>query len=215
MLAENFNRLRQELGQVNLVVVSKYRTIEEIMQVYEFGQRLFAENRVQALLERREALPHDISWHLIGHLQTNKVKYIAPFIDMIQSVDTIRLLDEIDRQAANCQRTIDCLLQIHIADEETKFGMDKSYCIDVLEQEPLKRWPNIRLRGMMGMATNTDDMEKVKSEFADLKIFYDQCAATYFDLKFDTLSMGMSSDYKVAIECGSNLVRIGSKVFEP
>lgn len=214
MLAENITRLRQELGHVELVVVSKYRSIDEIKSVYDCGQRKFGENRVQALLERVEALPKDIEWHLIGHLQTNKVKYIAPMISMIQSVDSSRLLDEIDKQAARYKRKIDCLLQCHIAEEETKFGLNRLECIEILDSKPLEKWPHVQIRGLMGMATNTDDTNKIENEFKGLKSLFDELRATYKELNLDTLSMGMSSDYGIAVQQGSTLVRIGSKVFE-
>lgn len=215
MLAENISVLKQEIGQnVELVVVSKYRTIEEIKAVYETGQRLFAENRVQALLERYEALPKDIRWHLIGHLQSNKIKYIIPFIDCIQSVDSLKLLKEINRLAKVNSRKVDCLLQIHIAEEETKFGLDNNECKALISLYKLGGFENIRIRGLMGMATNTEDKTKVKKEFNSLKQLFEQMKSEFELTEFDTLSMGMSSDYKEAIECGSTMVRVGSKVFD-
>lgn len=214
MLAENINRLRQELGHAQLVVVSKNRSIREIKAVYDTGQRVFAENRVQALLERREALPEDISWHLIGHLQTNKVRYITPFVSCIQSIDSERLIEEIDRQAQKNDRLIDGLLQIYIADEDTKFGLDEAECMAIISQYVGGKWSHVRLRGLMGMATNTDDAEKIKSEFLKLRKLFDDIRQAYPQLNFDTVSMGMSSDYPLAVACGSTLVRIGSKVFE-
>jgi pyridoxal phosphate enzyme (YggS family) len=211
MIAENISGLKQEIGQnVQLIVVSKYRTIEEIKKAYEAGQRMFAENRVQALLERREALPADIVWHLIGHLQTNKVKYIAPFIACIQSIDSLALLELVNQQAAKNNRVIDCLLQVHIAVEETKFGLSETECKKIIQDAEDKGFSNVRIRGLMGMASNTDNLEQVKKEFLTLN-------QLYMELKelngFDTLSMGMSSDYQLAIACGSNMVRVGSKVF--
>jgi len=211
MIAENISGLKQELGRnAELVVVSKYRQTEEILEAYRSGQRLFAENRVQALLERAEVLPKDIVWHLIGHLQTNKVKYIAPFIACIQSVDSLKLLQTIHEQALKNGRVIDCLLQVHIAVEETKFGLNERECEAILQHQMLQPFAGVRIRGLMGMASNTADEAQVKREFSGLKSFYDSMK-TKFTL--DTLSMGMSSDYRIAVACGSNMVRVGSKVF--
>lgn len=211
MIAENISGLKQEIGQnVQLIVVSKYRTIEEITKAYAAGQRMFAENRVQALLERRDALPEDITWHLIGHLQSNKVKYIAPFISCIQSVDSLDLLELVNHQALKNKRIIDCLLQLHIAQEETKFGLSETECESLIETAKAKGLSNIRIKGLMGMASNTDNLQQVKDEFIRLSSFYTKLKE---ENSFDTLSMGMSSDYQLAIACGSNMVRVGSKVF--
>jgi pyridoxal phosphate enzyme (YggS family) len=214
MLAENITRLRQELGHAQLVVVSKYRSLDEIQAVYNEGQRVFAENRVQALLERWEALPKDIQWHLIGHLQTNKVKYILPFIQCIQSIDSVKLLDEIEKQALKHNRVVEGLLQMYIANEETKFGLDFDECHSLIKEYNNGRWPHVKINGLMGMATNTENIEQIRTEFKSLKHLFDELNESYPQLQLKTLSMGMSSDYKIAIECGSNLVRIGSKVFE-
>lgn len=209
MIAENISGLKQEIGQnVQLIVVSKYRTIEEIKEAYQAGQRLFAENRVQALLERKEALPDDIIWHLIGHLQSNKVKYIAPFISCIQSIDSLELLELLNQHAAKNGRTIDCLLQVHIAVEETKFGLSETECETLIAQA--KGLSNVKIKGLMGMASNTEDQEQVKKEFLSLQTLYNKLKE---ENNFDTLSMGMSGDYQLAIACGSNMVRVGSKVF--
>jgi len=209
MIAENISGLKQEIGQnVQLIVVSKYRTIEEITKAYAAGQRMFAENRVQALLERKEALPDDIVWHLIGHLQSNKVKYIAPFISCIQSIDSFELLTLVNQQAAKNGRTIDCLLQVHIAVEETKFGLSETECEALIEQA--KGLLNVKIKGLMGMASNTENQEQVKKEFLSLQTLYSKLKE---ENNFDTLSMGMSGDYQLAIACGSNMVRVGSKVF--
>lgn len=216
-IASNLNKIKSKLGIAKLVVVSKTRSIEELEAVYEAGYRTFAENRVQNLLERKEKLPTDIEWHLIGHLQTNKVKYIAPFIAMIQSVDSESLLIEINRQAAKNQRTLDVLLQVFIATEETKFGFSETEVLDILNRDFSNLYPNVKIRGLMGMASNTDNKEQVRQEFSTLHNFYLHCK-TLIEQKningFDTLSMGMSSDYLLAIEQGSNLVRIGSAIFE-
>lgn len=215
MLAENISGIKQEIGQnVQLVIVSKYRQISEIKKAYETGHRVFAENRVQSLLERREQLPQDIQWHLIGHLQTNKVKYIAPFIACIQSVDSLSLLSEINKHGAKNNRVIDCLLQIYIASEDTKFGLSEAECIDLLNSETYRDMKNVRIRGMMGMASNTSDLQLVEKEFKSLKLFFDQTKLNYNLEQFDVLSMGMSGDYALAIQCGSNMIRVGSKVFE-
>jgi pyridoxal phosphate enzyme (YggS family) len=215
MIVENIIGLQQEIGQnVTLVIVSKFRTVAEIREAYDAGHRSFAENRVQAMLERAEELPKDIQWHLIGHLQGNKVKYIVPFIYMIQSVDSLKLLNEINEQAIKNSTGIDCLLQIDIADEETKFGMSEHAARELLQSREFKMMRNVRIRGLMGMATNTDDMEKVRQEFTGLKKFFDELEAEFPLKEFNTLSMGMSGDYKVAVECGSNMVRVGSRVFQ-
>ena len=215
MLAENISGLKQEIGQnVQLVIVSKYRQIQVIKEAYDTGHRVFAENRVQSLLERYDTLPRDIQWHLIGHLQTNKVKYIAPFITCIQSVDSINLLSEINKYAAKNNRVIDCLLQIYIASEDTKFGLSESECHELLQSGDFKAMNNIRIRGLMGMASNTDDLKQVEREFLSLQTFYQTIKSNYTFEQFDTLSMGMSGDYNLAIQCGSNMIRVGSKVFE-
>lgn len=215
MLAENISGIKQEIGQnVQLVIVSKYRQVSEIRKAYDTGHRVFAENRVQSLLERREQLPHDIQWHLIGHLQTNKVKYIAPFIHCIQSVDSISLLSEINKYAAKNNRIIDCLLQIFIASEDTKFGLSEAECHELLSSETYQSMANIRIRGLMGMASNTDNKEQVEKEFKSLHAFFETIKSTYTFEQFDMLSMGMSGDYALAIQCGSNMIRVGSKVFE-
>ena len=215
MIAENINHIKQEVGHnVKLVVVSKFRTISEIQAAYDAGQRIFAENKVQPLLERYEALPKDIEWHLIGHLQTNKVKYIAPFIHTIQSVDSLKLLMEINKQAAKDGRIIECLLQIYIAQEDTKFGLSKEECIVLINAEELKTLNNIKITGLMGMATFTDDLQQVEREFKSLKSFFDEVKAQYNLPGFETISMGMSNDYNLAIACGSNLIRVGTKVFQ-
>ena len=185
------------------------------MEAYHAGQRLFGENMVQELVEKYELLPKDIQWHLIGHLQSNKVKYIAPFITMIQSADSLKLLQEIDKHAQKNNRVIDCLLQVYIADEETKYGLSFDEVIELLRSEEFTALKHIRIKGMMGIATNTDNEKQIKEEFYELKTFFDGIKQSYFrkESSFDTLSMGMSSDYKIAIEQGSNMVRLGSTVF--
>ena len=205
--------LSQKRDSVILVVVSKRRTVEEVMPVYLRGQRIFAENQVQELLKKREALPQDIHWHMIGKLQTNKVKYIAPFISCIQSVDTLKLLDEIDKRARNCDRIIDVLLQVRIAKEISKAA-------GVLPDEFSKLFAaaaydckNISLRGLMGMATHTKDQSILKSEFTFLSSLFFEYKEKFQSPYFATLSMGMTHDYPLAMQCGSNMIRIGSGIF--
>ena len=202
--------LSQIPPQVKLVAVSKTKPVADILVAYNAGQRIFGENRVQELLKKKDLLPSDIEWHLIGHLQTNKVKYIAEFVDTIESVDSEKLLQEIDRQASKHHRTIKVLLQIKIAEEDTKFGMNKEEAKTLFTQYLNGDFPNAEITGLMGMATFTDDKEQIRKEFTSLKNFYDELSL----LKpLNTLSMGMSDDFAVAVECGSNSVRIGSAIF--
>lgn len=197
-----------------LVAVSKTKPVADIRALYDLGQRDFGENYVQELVEKQEQLPPDIRWHFIGHLQSNKVKYIAPFVHLVHGVDSYKLLQEINKQAAKYNRVIGCLLQVHIAKEETKFGLDESEVValmQLLEANPL---PHVAVKGLMGMATNTEDEEIIRGEFRSLKMLFEYCrvntpAATMFSI----ISMGMSSDYPIAIEEGSTMVRIGSLLF--
>lgn len=216
-ITSNIEVLQQELGPigVKLIAVSKTKPVEDIQEAYNAGQRVFGENLVQELVDKYEALPKDIEWHLIGHLQTNKVKYIAPFVSLIHGVDSLKVLKEIDKHALKHKRIIDCLLQIYIADEETKFGLDHVEVVELLENPEFKALSNIRIRGLMGIATNTDKEKVIKEEFYELKMFFDGIKASYYrkEASFDTLSMGMSADYKIAIEQGSNMVRLGSTIF--
>jgi pyridoxal phosphate enzyme (YggS family) len=215
-ISQNIERIQNQLPDTcKLVVVSKYREVTEIQAAYAAGQRLFAENRVQALLERREHLPSDIDWHLIGHLQTNKVKYIAPFIGMIHAVDSYKLLEEINKEAGKHNRIIPCLIQLHVATEETKFGFspeDIEAFFDLLTQSLL---PNTKIVGLMAMASNTIDKEQIANEFALVNRVFQHIKGRYFaqDPSFCELSIGMSSDYDIAIQHGSTLVRVGSAVF--
>jgi len=206
--SESYKIIFEELKakNVTLVAVSKTKPAEEILELYNLGQRDFGENYVQELTEKYEQLPKDTRWHFIGHLQSNKAKYIAPFVSLIQGVDSEKLLAEIDKQAKKNNRVIDCLLQVHIATEETKFGFDQKELEDLINNN-LPVYKNIRIKGLMGMASFTDDEQKIKTEFKFLKSLFD---------KYSTLSivsMGMSADYKIAIEEGSNMVRIGSLLF--
>ena len=216
-IADNIKSLKKETTEINvtLLAVSKTKPAIDLQEAYDAGQRLFGENIVQELVEKHEQLPKDIEWHIIGHLQTNKVKYIAPFISMIQSVDSIKLLQEINKHAEKSKRVIDCLLQIYIADEETKFGLGFDEAIELLRSDEYAALKNIRIRGLMGIATNTDSEKQVKEEYYELKTFFDGIKLSFFrkEESFDTLSMGMSSDYKLAIEQGSNMIRLGSTIF--
>ncbi|QQT25857.1 MULTISPECIES: YggS family pyridoxal phosphate-dependent enzyme [Sphingobacterium] len=216
-IAANIEEINQEIKSlgVTLVAVSKTKPNEDILQAYEAGQRIFGENMVQELVEKQEQLPKDIQWHLIGHLQTNKVKYIAPFIHMIESVDSVKLLKEINKHALKHDRVIDCLLQVYIADEDTKFGLDHTELIELLRDEEFSSLKNIRIRGLMGIATNTENEKVIKEEFYELKMLFDGVKSSFFRKEdtFDTLSMGMSSDYRLAIEQGSTMIRLGSTVF--
>jgi PLP dependent protein len=209
---ENYKKIIAELnGKATLVAVSKTKPVEDILELYTEGQRDFGENYVQELADKEALLPKDIRWHFIGHLQSNKVKYIAPFVHLIHGVDSESLLKEINKQAAKNNRVIDCLLQVHIAKEETKFGFDENELLNVRIDE----FANVRICGLMGMASFSDDMELVRNEFKQLKKLFDKYAQT-FNLQpstFNLLSMGMSGDYKIAIEEGSNMVRIGSLLF--
>jgi len=216
-IADNIRSLKNETESIHvtLIAVSKTKSNDEILQAYSAGQRLFGENMVQELVEKFESLPKDIEWHLIGHLQTNKVKYIAPFISMVQSVDSLKLLQEIDKHAEKNKRVIDCLLQVYIADEETKYGLGFDELIELLRSEEFASLQHVRIRGLMGIATNTENEKQLKDEFYELRTFFEGVKQSFFrkDSSFDTLSMGMPSDYKIAIENGSNMVRLGSTIF--
>src|SRR5690554_2598266 len=216
-IAKNIQKIREEIAakNVTLVAVSKTRTIEEVMESYATGQRIFGENLVQELMEKQPLLPGDIQWHLLGHLQRNKVKYIAQFIALIHSVDSLRLLVEINKQAKKHDQVIDCLLQVFIASEDTKFGLDHVELIELLSSEEFAELQNIRIRGLMGMATNTSNEKQVKEEFYELKTLFDGVRQSYFrkNPAFDTLSMGMSSDYRIAIEQGSTMIRLGTTLY--
>ena len=200
---------------VKLVCVSKFHTNATILEAYNSGERIFGESKVQELCKKQPELPADISWHFVGHLQTNKVKFLVPFVDLIHGVDSLKLLTEINKQAAKIDRKINCLLQVHIAQEDTKFGFDESELCALLASGILKDFKHISIRGLMGMATFTDNMEQVRQEFRGLKNLFDQVKADFFaaDADFSELSMGMSDDYQIAISEGSTMVRIGSLIF--
>ena len=216
-IADNLLKYKKELEgtAAQLVAVSKFHEASEVMEAYQAGQRVFGENLVQELVEKQAQLPDDIEWHIIGHLQTNKVKYIAPFISLIESVDSLKLLIEINKQALKNKRVIDCLLQVYIADEDTKFGLAYDEVIEILRSEEFATLKNIRIVGLMGIATNTQSEKQIRDEFQELKVLFDGIKVTYFrkDDYFKELSMGMSADYKLAIDEGSTMVRIGSNIF--
>lgn len=212
-VASRLSEIRATLPDgVTLVAVSKFHPAEAVAEAYEAGQRVFGESRVQELVAKYETLPKDIEWQMIGHLQTNKVRAIVPFVSLIQSVDSARLLECIDREAAKCGRTVDCLLEIHVAQEETKSGWDYAELKVYLQSDAFAQLHNIRIRGIMGMATNTDDAAVIRSDFERLAAIKNELSAA-FGAGFDILSMGMSDDYPIAIDCGSTMVRIGSSIF--
>ena len=214
-IAANLKKIKEELGEATLVAVSKTKPNEDIQAAYDAGQRVFGENKAREMEGKAEALPKDIQWHMIGHLQSNKVKYIAPFVSLIHSVDKLKLLKEINKRAKQNERVIDVLLQIHIAKEESKFGMDEEEVRELLQSDAYKKFENIRVVGLMGMATLTEHQDQIKSEFSYLNSLFQQIKDAYFSDKesFKVLSMGMSGDYKIALSCGSTMVRIGSAIF--
>ena len=200
--------------QVTLVAVSKTKPVSDLMEAYEAGQRIFGENKIQEMTEKWEQMPKDIQWHMIGHVQTNKVKFMAPFVSLIHGVDSLKLLQEINKQAKKNNRTIDCLLQIYIAEEETKFGLDEEELTSLLTSNEFQELKNIQIVGLMGMATFTANKDQIKKEFLHLKSIFDTKKNLKSEIcNLNTLSMGMSSDYQLAIECGSTMVRIGSSIF--
>ncbi len=214
---QRFNEIKKELDEqsVSLVAVSKIRTVQEIKALYDLGQRDFGENYVQELAEKQKLLPQDIRWHFIGHLQKNKIKFIAPFVHLVQGVDSFKLLEAINKQAGKENRIIGCLLQVHIAQEETKFGFSPAELEDLFSNQAanLSSLANIEIRGLMGMASFSDDQELVRKEFRGLKDLFDKLKDQVRQDHFNILSMGMSADYKTAVSEGSNMVRIGSILF--
>lgn len=214
-IKNNINNFSQNLPpSCKLIVVSKTQPLEKIQEAYDAGHRVFGENKVQELVPKAEALPNDIQWHLIGHLQTNKVKYIVPFVYLIHSVDSFKLLEEIHKQAKKIGRVIHCLLQVHIAEEETKFGFSRDEVINLVNDPSLQKLDHINIIGLMGMATFTDDHQQVRKEFQSLKNLFDEIKSKpspRVDMK--ELSMGMSGDYKIAVEEGSTMIRIGTAIF--
>jgi PLP dependent protein len=217
-IAKNIEKINSSLSgtDARLIAVTKTKPIQDLQEAYQANCKIFGENKVQEMVQKWEVLPKDIEWHLIGHLQSNKVKYMAPFVSVIHSIDSLKLLQEVDKQALKNNRTIDCLLQIYIAQEETKFGLSQEEALEILESEEFKLLQNIRIVGVMGMATNTDDQEQVRLEFRSLKLFFDQLKSTLpamNNVSLKEISMGMSGDYLIAAEEGSTLVRVGSAIF--
>ena len=208
MIKDNLSALIQSIpSTVTLVAVSKTKPVASLLEAHQAGQRDFGENKVQELVDKASVLPQNIRWHMIGHLQRNKVKYIAPFVSLIHSVDSFRLLNEIDKQGKKNDRVIDCLLQVRIAQEETKFGLTFENCNEILNQN---NYMHVRIRGLMGMASFTDNQIQIESEFKSLAQYYKQYQDQY---DWDTLSMGMSGDYPLALSCGSTMIRVGSRIF--
>ena len=219
-LSENLAHITQDLpGGVTLVAVSKTKPDEMVLEAYQAGHLDFGENKVQSLIARKEsALPLDIRWHFIGHLQTNKVKYIASFVFLIHGVDSLKLLRTINKEALKNERVIDCLMQIHIAEEDTKFGLSQEELREILDAPEFREMKHVRIRGLMGMATYTENMEQVRNEFQFLKRIFEETKARYFSEatdQFNQLSMGMSDDYPIALEEGSTMIRVGSRIFGP
>ncbi|GAB4260372.1 MAG: YggS family pyridoxal phosphate-dependent enzyme [Vicingaceae bacterium] len=211
-IAENIKKIKNSIPpNVTLVAVSKTKPVEAILEAYNVGQRDFGENKVQEMVAKYEVLPKDIKWHMIGHLQTNKVKYIAPFVYLIHGVDSIKLLKEINKRAAQNNRVIKCLIQVHIAKESTKFGFDLKEVEDLLNTNDIKAFKNVKIVGLMGMATFTENKDQIRNEFSALSNLFNRLKPHYPE--FEILSIGMSGDYEIAIEEGSNMVRIGSSIF--
>jgi pyridoxal phosphate enzyme (YggS family) len=207
-IKSNLSEIKADLpSPVTLVAVSKTRPVFELMEAYDAGQRIFGENKIQEMAGKFSEMPKDIQWHMIGHVQTNKVRIMAPFVTLVHGVDSLKLLGEIDKQAKKNNRVIDCLLQIHIAEEETKFGLDDNELAELLQSGDYKKLKNIKVKGLMGMATFTENTSQIRKEFTYLKTLFDK------NPEFSILSMGMSGDYHIAIECGSTMVRIGSNIF--
>ena len=214
-IANNLLQIKSALPEhVTLVAVSKTKPVSDLMEAYEAGQRIFGENKIQEMAEKWEQMPKDIQWHMIGHVQTNKVKFMTLFVSLIHGVDSLKLLQEINKQALKNNRIIDCLLQIHIAEEETKFGLDEEELASLLSSNEIQELKNIRIVGLMGMATFTDNKDQIKKEFLHLKTIFDKTKKLKTEnCQLETISMGMSGDYQLAIECGSTMVRIGSSIF--
>ncbi|MGQ8338882.1 YggS family pyridoxal phosphate-dependent enzyme [Sunxiuqinia sp. A32] len=215
-IAENINQLQQELAAgVRMVAVSKTKPNEDILDAYQAGQRIFGENKVQELSRKADELPKDIEWHFIGHLQTNKVKYIAPFVSLLHGVDSLKLLKVINKEGIKNNRTINCLLQFHIAEEETKFGLDKEEAVEIFESDDFAELTHVKVCGVMGMATYTEDENQIRKEFRNLKNIFEELKNDYFatDDSFCEISMGMSGDYNIAMEEGSTMIRVGSLIF--
>jgi pyridoxal phosphate enzyme (YggS family) len=214
-IKENLLKIKSLLPEnVTLVAVSKTKPVSDLMEAYNAGQRIFGENKIQEMTEKWEKMPKDIQWHMIGHIQTNKVKFMAPYVCLIHGVDSFKLLEEVNKQAIKFNRIIDCLLQIHIAEEETKFGLNELELNEILASESFKNLNNVRIVGLMGMATFTDNQIQIKKEFDHLKSIFDtNKSLSIVNCDLSILSMGMSGDYQLAIDCGSTMIRIGSSIF--
>jgi pyridoxal phosphate enzyme (YggS family) len=214
-IAQNLTKIKSQLpSRVTLVAVSKTKPVSDLMEAYNAGQRIFGENKIQEMTEKWEQMPKDIEWHMIGHVQTNKVKFMAEYVSLIHGVDSLKLLQEINKQAKKYNRVIDCLLQIHIAEEETKFGLNEEELNHILTSDDFKSLENIRIVGLMGMATFTENQNQIEKEFNHLKAIFDNSKKLNTEhCQLNTLSMGMSGDYQLAISCGSTMVRIGSSIF--
>ena len=214
-IKDNLLQLKSQLPEsVTLVAVSKTKPVSDLMEAYNAGQRVFGENKIQEMTEKWEQMPKDIQWHMIGHVQTNKVKYMAEYVSLIHGVDSLKLLQEINKQGAKHNRVIDCLLQMYIAEEETKFGLDEKELEDILHFVQNDKLQNIKVVGLMGMATFTDNQTQIKKEFLNLKSTFDKInSLSIVNYQLSIISMGMSGDYNLAIECGSTMVRIGSSIF--
>ena len=214
-IKDNLLQIKSQLPEnVTLVAVSKTKPVADLMEAYNAGQRIFGENKIQEMTEKWEQMPKDIQWHMIGHVQTNKVKYMAEYVSLIHGVDSLKLLQEINKQAAKHNRVIDCLLQVYIAEEETKFGLDEKELEDILHFVQNDKLQNIKVVGLMGMATFTDNQTQIKKEFLNLKSTFDKInSLSIVNYQLSIISMGMSGDYNLAIECGSTMVRIGSSIF--
>lgn len=213
-ITDNIKKFREDLPEhVDLCAVSKVKPKEAIQEAYDAGQRIFGENKIQEMTDKQEELPDDIQWQMVGHVQSNKVKYMAPYVSLVHAVHKMKLLKEINKRAKQNERTIDCLIQVKIADEDSKFGMDADKLDDFFDQVDEREYEHVRIIGLMGMATLTDDADQIKKEFNFLHGLYEKYAKRY--PQFSKLSMGMSGDYKIALECGSNLVRVGSSIFGP
>lgn len=216
MIQENLNIVRATVpSNVTLIAVSKTKPVSDLQEAYDAGQRIFGENKALEMRDKHQVLPEDIKWHFIGHLQTNKIKYIAPFVTLIHAIDSLSLLEAVNKEAVKNNRVIDCLLQFHIAQEDTKFGLDIEEAKALLESDSFKDLKNVNIVGVMGMATFTDDAAQVRNEFKNLKNIFDTLKENYFADKdsFKEISMGMSDDYPIAIEEGATMVRVGSKIF--
>lgn len=211
----NLEHIKSQLPQnVHLVAVSKTKPVSDLMEAYDAGQRIFGENKIQEMTQKWEQMPRDIQWHMIGHVQTNKVKYMAEYVSLIHGVDSLKLLKEINKQAKKWRRVIPCLLQVYIATEETKFGLAQDELLELIHSDEFKSFENIKIIGLMGMASFTEDTEKIRKEFETLKNIFDYVKPYQLpNCHFEQLSMGMSGDYPIAIECGSTIVRIGSSIF--